>query len=95
MKITRNRPPSRLAPSEHFTGTVWIDEIAVTEPPARLRAYSVHFTPPARTAWHHHPYGQVLHVLEGTGLVQRRGGLVGGDPTHDSLLRDHRSAPAR
>ncbi len=39
MKITRNRPPSRQAPSEYFTGTVWIDEIAVTEPPARLRAF--------------------------------------------------------
>ncbi len=76
MKITRNRPPSRQAPSEYFTGAVWIDEIAVTEPPARLRAFSVHFTPAARTAWHHHPYGQVLDVLEGAGLVQRRGGDI-------------------
>jgi len=61
---------------EHFTGIVWIDEIAVTELPARLRAFSVHFTPTARTVWHQHPYGQVLHVLEGTGLVQRRDGPI-------------------
>lgn len=76
MKITRNRPPSRQAPSEYLTGAVWIDEIAVTEPPARLRAFSVHLTLAARTAWHDHPYGQVLHVVEGAGLVQRRGGDV-------------------
>jgi quercetin dioxygenase-like cupin family protein len=35
---------------------------------------SVHFAPRARTAWHRHPFGQVLHVTEGAGLVQSRGG---------------------
>ncbi len=88
MKITRNRPPSRQAPSDHFTGLVWVDEIAVTEPPARLRAYTVHFTPAAHTAWHHHPYGQVLHVLEGAGLVQRRGGDVEGICASDTVRFD-------
>jgi quercetin dioxygenase-like cupin family protein len=34
----------------------------------------VHFTPGARTAWHSHPHGQLLHVTEGAGLVQSRGG---------------------
>ncbi|MER6068521.1 cupin domain-containing protein [Streptomyces sp. NPDC001817] len=28
------------------------------------------------TAWHRHPHGQALHVLEGEGPVQRRGGEV-------------------
>jgi quercetin dioxygenase-like cupin family protein len=37
---------------------------------------NVHFAPGARTAWHRHPHGQVLHVLEGEGLVQRKGGEV-------------------
>jgi quercetin dioxygenase-like cupin family protein len=39
-----------------------------------IRMLSVHFAPGGRTAWHHHPFGQILHVTEGEGLVQRRGG---------------------
>lgn len=30
----------------------------------------------ARTAWHTHPNGQTIFVLEGIGLCQRRGGAV-------------------
>ena len=37
---------------------------------------SVHFAPGARTAWHSHAVGQYLHVVEGTALVQERGGKV-------------------
>ena len=43
---------------------------------ARLSASSVHFTPGARTAWHTHPNGQTICVLEGVGLAQRHGGPV-------------------
>ena len=39
-------------------------------------ASSVHFTPGARTAWHTHPNGQTIFVIEGLGLAQRRGGPV-------------------
>ncbi|WP_371650601.1 MULTISPECIES: cupin domain-containing protein [unclassified Streptomyces] len=76
MHVTRQRPASVRGPAEHFTGTVWLDEIAVPPSPSRLRMFSVHFTPGAHTAWHRHPHGQVLHVTEGEGLVQRRGGPV-------------------
>ncbi|MGW2225212.1 (R)-mandelonitrile lyase [Streptomyces formicae] len=76
MHITRTRPDSKQGPAEHFTGTVWLDEIAAPEPPSRLRMFSVHFAPGARTAWHTHPHGQVLHVTEGEGLVQRAEGPV-------------------
>ncbi|MFH8594987.1 (R)-mandelonitrile lyase [Streptomyces rimosus] len=76
MEITRSRPDSRPGPAEHFTGTVWLDELAAPPAPSRLRMFSVHFAPGARTAWHRHPHGQVLYVTEGTGLVQRRGGPV-------------------
>ncbi len=34
------------------------------------------FSPGARTNWHTHPLGQTLHVVEGAGLVQTRGGPV-------------------
>jgi hypothetical protein len=76
MEITRTGPETRRAPTEWFTGEVWLDQIAAAPSPSRLRAYSVHFTPGARTAWHQHPFGQVIHVTEGQGLVQRRGGPV-------------------
>lgn len=64
------------ARADYFTGTVWLDPIAVTVPPARSRAYRVSFEPGARTAWHTHPFGQVLHILSGVGRVQCKGGEV-------------------
>ncbi|WP_414507194.1 cupin domain-containing protein [Streptomyces sp. NEAU-L66] len=76
MEITRQRPASRPGPAAHFTGSVWLDEIAAPPAPSRLRMFSVHFAPGAHTAWHTHPHGQVLHITEGSGLVQRAGGPV-------------------
>ncbi len=77
MKIqSSNDRSSRKGPPEWFTGSVWIDEIAVAGKPSRLRAFRVSFAPGARTAWHTHPVGQVLHVLTGTGLAQVEGGPV-------------------
>ncbi|MFI8850070.1 cupin domain-containing protein [Streptomyces sp. NPDC053499] len=74
MRVSRTPRPTELAPSEWVSGAAWIDEIAAPEGTSRFRADSVHFAPGARTAWHRHPFGQVLHVTEGTGLVQCRGG---------------------
>ncbi|UXY25979.1 (R)-mandelonitrile lyase [Streptomyces sp. HUAS TT20] len=76
MHIRRKRPDTVRGPAEHFTGTVWLDEVATPAAPSRLRMFSVHFAPDAHTSWHRHPHGQVLHVLEGEGLVQREGGEV-------------------
>ena len=61
---------------EWFTGTVWLEELALPAPPARLRAYRVTFEPGARTAWHTHPIGQALHILSGIGRVQSAGAQV-------------------
>ncbi|TVL93331.1 cupin domain-containing protein [Streptomyces sp. SAJ15] len=74
MEIARTRPDTRPGPPERFTGTVWLDQLAAPPAPSRLRLFSVHFAPGARTFWHRHPHGQVLHVTEGVGLVQRAGG---------------------
>ena len=41
-----------------------------------MSASSVHFTPRARTAWHTHPNGQTIYVIEGVGRAQRRGGPI-------------------
>jgi quercetin dioxygenase-like cupin family protein len=74
MKILTSRErSSRKGPGEWFTGNVWIDEIAVGAEPSRLRGFRVSFEPGARTAWHTHPVGQVLHMLTGSGLVQLAG----------------------
>jgi quercetin dioxygenase-like cupin family protein len=76
LHVTRNRPDTQQGPAENFTGSVWLDVIAAPAAPSRLRMFNVRFTPGAHTAWHRHPYGQILYVLEGEGLVQRKGGDV-------------------
>ena len=76
MQITRNTTETATGPSEWFTGAVYIDTVATPTEPSRLGAASVHFTPGARTAWHTHPLGQTIHVTEGVGLCQRRGGEI-------------------
>jgi quercetin dioxygenase-like cupin family protein len=73
MQITRNGVDTNPGPSEWFTGAVYIDPVATPSGASRLSASSVHFTPGARTAWHTHPNGQTIYVLEGIGLAQRRG----------------------
>ncbi len=74
MKITQSEALGcRQGPSDWFTGTVWVDEVAAGPPPARLNAARVSFAPGARTAWHTHPHGQALHVVSGVGWVQLRG----------------------
>lgn len=74
MKVIRsaNRKTS-IAPSSHFTGTVFSDEVVVGVAPSRMRASVVSFAPGARTAWHSHPVGQTLFCLSGAGRVQREG----------------------
>ena len=93
MEIVRSRPQTTTAPPEWFTGRVFIDPIAPADGESRLRAYRVHFSPGARTAWHTHPHGQVLHVTDGVGLVQSRGDSVqlirAGDTVRIGPGEDH------
>jgi quercetin dioxygenase-like cupin family protein len=67
---------STKGPAEMFTGDVWYDVIAQGREPSRMRVNVVRFAPGARTAWHSHAVGQTLHVTEGAGLIQSRGGEV-------------------
>lgn len=93
------RSTTQPGPAEWFTGEVWIDEISTGEAPSRWHALSVRFAPAARTAWHSHPRGQVLHVTDGVGRVQREGGSVteirAGDTVHVEAgeLHWHGAAP--
>ncbi len=74
MQITRNGPDTARGPADWFTGGVFIDTLAAPADGSRVSASNVHFTPGARTAWHTHPNGQTIFVLEGEGRCQRRGG---------------------
>ncbi|CAL9655585.1 (R)-mandelonitrile lyase [Streptomyces sp. enrichment culture] len=86
MYITRQRPGTQRGAAENFTGAVWLDEIAAPPAPSQLRMFDVHFAPGAHTAWHRHPHGQVLHILQGEGRVQRRGGSVETVRAGDTVL---------
>jgi quercetin dioxygenase-like cupin family protein len=70
MEVIHQSADSKRGPAEWFTGEVWIDTIS---PGPHVRLLSVHFTPGSRTAWHTHPFGQVIHVTEGFGRFQLRG----------------------
>ena len=76
MQITRSSIDTVRGPGDWFTGAVYIDQVAAPTSGARLSSSSVHFTPGARTAWHTHPNGQTIFVLEGVGHAQRRGGPI-------------------
>jgi quercetin dioxygenase-like cupin family protein len=70
------KEPTAKAPAETFTGDAFIDVIARGEEPSRIRVNLVRFAPGARNAWHTHAMGQTLHITEGVGRIQSRGGEV-------------------
>ena len=76
MQITRSGIETSTGPSDWFTGAVYLDSVAAPTGSSRVSATSVKFTPGARTAWHTHPNGQTIYVVEGVGLAQRRGGPI-------------------
>src|SRR3989440_9769876 len=101
MQITRSSLETMAGPSDWFTGAVYVDAVAAPSDASRLSASSVHFTPGARTAWHTHPNGQTIFVLEGVGLCQRRGGEIELIRPGDRVFFEpgeahwHGAAPAR
>jgi quercetin dioxygenase-like cupin family protein len=57
-------------PAQYFTGRVTMRGQFARDEPSRLTGAIVTFPPGARTAWHVHPLGQTLIVLEGVGWTQ-------------------------
>ncbi len=77
MNITKSATrPTKPAPSTYFTGAVEVSPVIDTAQSERVRAVLVTFQPTARTAWHTHPLGQTLVILEGIARVQVWGGPV-------------------
>ncbi len=67
---------ARRGPGEWFTGTVWMEPSPASGETPDAGIFRVSFEPGARTNWHTHPEGQILHVVTGTGRAQREGGEV-------------------
>jgi quercetin dioxygenase-like cupin family protein len=82
----QTKQPTVKAPAETFTGNAWYDVIVRGERLSRVRVSVVRFAPSARNAWHAHAVGQTIHVTEGIGRIQTRGGEVlemrAGDTAH-------------
>jgi len=79
-------------PAQYFTGRVTLRGQFSRDEPSRLTGAIVTFEPGARTAWHTHPLGQTLIVLEGVGWTQVEDGPVQEFAAGDILLcpRDRR-----
>lgn len=76
MQITRSSINTQPGPSDWFTGTVYVDTVAEVSAPSKVASLMVHFAPGARTAWHRHPLGGTIFVVEGVGRCQREGGPI-------------------
>lgn len=75
--VTRGESMSpQNAPADYFTGSVRVTQLFPPHDPARTSGGSVTFPLGARSAWHTHPFGQVLIVTAGEGRVQNWGGPV-------------------
>ncbi len=74
-RLTRDEAAGSGQPADptHFTGAVTQLPVHATSDPQSVRALRVEFKDGARTHWHTHSGGQVLHVIEGRGRTQVRG----------------------
>ncbi len=102
MDVIRDGPDTFQGPQPQFSGEVRVDVVAmVDQEPQGLQVLKVHFAPGARTAWHSHPAGQILLVLDGVGRAQERGGPVheirNGDTvvTPPDVWHWHGASPSR
>lgn len=75
MKILPEQP-TITAPADRFIGDAWLDTIVRGDAPSRIRSSMVRFAPGARNNWHVHAVGQTLHVTDGVGRIQARGGQL-------------------
>jgi quercetin dioxygenase-like cupin family protein len=79
LRMSISRAAGRKAasgPTEYFTGSATITPLFEANDASPVGAALVRFEPGARTAWHTHPAGQRLVVMEGVGWTQVEGGPV-------------------
>jgi quercetin dioxygenase-like cupin family protein len=96
-----SRPPTEKGLAATFTGGVWVDGIYAGPSREQARLAIVRFAPCARTHWHSHRLGQVLHILDGVALLGSRDGTViearPGDTIYTAPGEEHwhGAAPSR
>ena len=61
---------------QYFTGSVQVQQLFPAYDPSRTSGGKVTFEAGARSAWHTHPFGQILIVTEGTGWIQQWEGPI-------------------
>jgi quercetin dioxygenase-like cupin family protein len=64
-----NRRQAELPDRPHFSGTVHMQHLVRSEQDGKPELLAVFFDPGARTIPHVHSTDQVLHILEGEGIV--------------------------
>ena len=75
MTITKaGTQPTSLGSADLFTGTVTVEMVFGAKDASPVSAGKVTFLPGARSNWHHHPAGQQLVIIDGTGWTQAEGG---------------------
>lgn len=67
---------STQGPADWFSGEAWIRPVLQPDDSPSLRSAVVSFASGARTAWHTHPRGQMIHILSGVCALQREGGQI-------------------
>lgn len=77
---------SNPGPGDWFSGQAWIEDLGVLATPTPTRILRVTFAPTARTAWHAHPLGQMLHILDGVARIGREGQPVQEARAGDSVI---------
>ena len=75
-----HRPPTAKGLAATFTGDVWVDGVYAGPSQEQARLAVVRFAPCARSHWHSHRVGQVLHVRDGSDEPQ----TVWGEAVTDS-----------
>ncbi|MDE1154852.1 MAG: cupin domain-containing protein [Acidobacteriaceae bacterium] len=70
-------------PAEWFTGEVYLQPLLGPAHSPTLRSAKVSFASAARTVWHTHPRGQMIHILSGICAYARW-----GEPTQQAVPGD-------
>ena len=82
------QPSTSKIPEEITTGDVYTTILIAGDEAPQVRAARMHFAPGSRTAWHSHAGGEYLHIIEGTALMQERGGNIAVLPAGDTVFTE-------
>ena len=66
-------PKGQRAPTDNFTGIVWVQQLIESDSTFNIPVGYVTFEPGARSYRHSHPGGQVLLAMGGIGYYQEQG----------------------